>query len=257
MKRFCFTIDDNIRFLKELTERNCASIFNHPYVALLKRLHERFDLKIQLNLFYRMDGFDLSQMSDRHASEWTAISDWLKFSFHSDREISVPYENSGYEEVLTDCRSVNEQVLRFAGPASLAETTTIHCCMTTEEGLKALADNGVRGLLGLYGSDEKPRVSYGLNENYVRMLRNGHFVCHGGITFAPIDMVLNLFPIQDLLPALSKFFTRDSIRVMIHEQFFYEDYIYFEYPDFEEKLTTVFDALCKHGYQSCFFEELI
>ena len=100
MKRFCFTIDDNIRFLKELTERNCTSIFDHPYVALLKRLHERFDLKIQLNLFYRMSGFDLSQMSDCYASEWAAISDWLKFSFHSDREISVPYENAGYEEVL-------------------------------------------------------------------------------------------------------------------------------------------------------------
>ncbi len=64
MKTFCFTIDDNIRFLKEITERKYKSIFEHPYAEMLKRLHEKFSLKIQLNLFYRVDGFDLSEMSD-------------------------------------------------------------------------------------------------------------------------------------------------------------------------------------------------
>ena len=51
MKTFCFTIDDNIRFLKELTAQKPGSMFDHPYLAMLRRLHERFDLKIQLNLF--------------------------------------------------------------------------------------------------------------------------------------------------------------------------------------------------------------
>mgnify|MGYP003302016309 CR=1 FL=1 len=31
MKCFCFTVDDNIRFLKELTENPADSIFAHPY----------------------------------------------------------------------------------------------------------------------------------------------------------------------------------------------------------------------------------
>lgn len=255
MKSFCFTIDDNIRFLKELTQQNCESIFDHPYVAMLKRLHERFDLKIQLNLFYRVEGFDLSQMNDRYASQWAAISDWLKFSFHSDRENVRPYEHSGYDEVFSDCQSVHEQILRFAGPASLAKTTTIHYCKTTEDGLQALADQGVAGLLGLYGTDENPRVSYSLDDDLVKALRQGQLVCHRGITFASIDMVLNLFRKEDLLPTLSEFFGRDSIRVMIHEQFFYPDYRMYQ-PNFEEKLALVFDALCSRGYQSCFFEEL-
>ena len=69
-------------------------------------------------------------------------------------------------------------------------------------------------------------------------------------------MVLNMYRMEDLLPTLSEFFNRESIRVMIHEQFFYPDYRSYQ-PNFEQKLTVVFDALCSRGYQSCFLEELI
>ena len=34
MKEFCFTVDDNIRFLKELSEGNERSLFSHPYPAM-------------------------------------------------------------------------------------------------------------------------------------------------------------------------------------------------------------------------------
>ena len=87
MKTFCFTVDDNIRFLKEITENAYSSIFEHPYLAMYKRLHEEFDLKVQLNLFYRTEDFDLSKMSSAYYSEWEENADWLKLSFHSDFEI--------------------------------------------------------------------------------------------------------------------------------------------------------------------------
>ena len=51
MKCFCFTVDDNIRFLKELTENPVDSIFAHPYLAMYQRLHVKFDLKVQLKEF--------------------------------------------------------------------------------------------------------------------------------------------------------------------------------------------------------------
>ena len=44
--KFCFTVDDNIRFLKEITENRYQSIFDHPYLAMYRRLHEEFDLKV-------------------------------------------------------------------------------------------------------------------------------------------------------------------------------------------------------------------
>ncbi|MBR7185615.1 MAG: hypothetical protein IKD37_08425 [Clostridia bacterium] len=256
MKTFCFTVDDNIRFLKEITAQGYRSLFDHPYPAMLRRLHERFSLKVQLNLFYRMDGFDLSGMSDRYAAEWEENADWMKLSFHSDRENVSPYENSGYDVVFADCRSVNEQILRIASPSALAQTTTVHYCRVTDDGLRALADNGVRGLLGLFGTEEKPNTSYGLAEGLAGQIRAGKVICRDRLTFAGIDMIINKIPMRELLPALSSFFARDSIRVMIHEQYFYSDYPAYQ-PDFEEKLIAVFDALHNRGYVSRFFEELI
>ena len=54
MKKFCFTVDDNVRVFKELNEGAYASVFEHPYLAMYKRLHDEFDLKIQLNLLLFM-----------------------------------------------------------------------------------------------------------------------------------------------------------------------------------------------------------
>ena len=256
MKKFCFTVDDNIRFLKESCERGYGSIFHHPYAALLRRLHERFDLKIQLNLFYRMEGFDLSMMTDRYANEWESCSDWLKLSFHSDLENVRPYLNSDYSEVYGHCKAVQDEILRFASLKSLGETTTVHYCQTTEAGVKALKDNGVKGLLGLFGTDDRPGTSYSLDTETAKAIRNGATVSRDGISFAALDMVINNFKIEDILPALTVLLQRNELHVMIHEQYFYPDYKAYQ-PDFEEKLILVFDTLRKNGYESRFFDEMI
>ena len=254
MKSFCFTIDDNIRFFKELTEENFESMFEHPYLAMLRRLHEKFDLKIQLNLFYRLGDFDLSMMTDRYAAEWERAADWLKLSFHSEWENVCPYESSGYDEVFDHCRAVHREILRFASARSLAKTTTIHYCRATADGLRAMTDNGVSGLLGLFGTAEKPRTSYEIPEDDAAKIRAGQTVMIGGMAFASLDMIINDVKIESIVPDLTALLSRDALRVMIHEQYFYKDYRAYQ-PNFEEKLTTVFSLLCDKGYKSCFFED--
>ena len=256
MKNFCFTVDDNIRFLKELTENNYSSIFDHPYLAMYQRLHKAFGLKVQLNLFYRLGDFDLSQMTERFYSEWEANADWLKLSFHSEFENERPYEASSYEAVYRDCQRVNAQIKRFASPAALAKTTTIHYCLLTEDGLKAMVDNRVLGLLGLFGDKEAPRTSYGVEESKAEKIRGGEILKIGEISFAAIDIVLNKFSTEKILKRLDQMNGRSGIRVMIHEQYFYEDYCRYQ-PDFEEKLRSTFAYLCERGYQSGFYENLI
>ena len=142
---FTFTVDDNIRVFLEIAQKGYDSIFEHPYFAMYKRLHEKLDLKVQLNLFYRMEGFTLSDFPDRYAGEFSENSDWLKLSFHSDHENVRPYEFSSYDEVFSDAEKVNAEILRFAGKSSLAKTTTIHYCLTTKDGVRALSDNGILG----------------------------------------------------------------------------------------------------------------
>ena len=256
MKNFCFTIDDNIRFFKEITERGYKSLFDHPYLAMLKRMHEKFNLMVQLNLFYCMDGFDLSEMSEIYADEWLENSSWLKLSFHSKLENVSPYENSGYDEVYSDCKNVNMQILRFASPKSLAETTTVHFCRTTLDGLKALKDNGYVGLLGLFGDKDNPRISYMVDEATASQIRIGKTKTHENMAIASIDMVINTVNLSDIPMELSKLLSRDCVRVMIHEQYFYEDYRLYQ-KDFEEKLDKVFSILTDNGFKSCFFENLV
>ncbi|MBQ1256676.1 MAG: hypothetical protein IIX93_05325 [Clostridia bacterium] len=254
MKKFCFTVDDNIRFLQALSTENADSLFSNPSLAMYKRLHEKYRLKVQLNLFYEMPGFDLSQMTDRFKAEWAENSHWLKLSFHSRLENVDPYRASGYNEVYTDCAAVHNEILRFAGSASLGKTTTIHYCRTTEEGLRALRDLGVQGLLGLFGTDEVPRDSYSLPESDASLLRKGDILHRHGFDFYSIDLVMNLYDREELLHRLRSLLNRNKLRVMIHEQYFYPDYPNYQ-PDFEEKLDQAFGFLHKNGYESCFAEE--
>ena len=249
-------MDDNIRFLKETTENCYSSIFDHPYLSMYRRLHEEFGLKVQLNLFYKMENFDLSQMSNAYYDEWRDNADWLKLSFHSEFENVKPYEFSGYDEVYKDCQRVNEQIERFASPEALAKTTTIHYCLLTEDGLRAMEDSRVLGLLGLFGDSEAPCTSYGIEESKAEEIRSGEILKIDKISFASIDIVLNCFPIEKILERLSQINQRNGIRVMIHEQYFYEDYMRYQ-PDFEKKLRSTFAYLCEHGYQSSFYEDLI
>ena len=254
---FCFTVDDNIRAFKAVAEAGAQSLFDHPYFAMLRRLHEAFDLKVQLNMFYQRGEFALSDMPDRYRAEFSSVSDWLKLSFHSKDETRRPYEASGYDEVFADCAAVQREILRFAGEKSLAKTTTIHFCMLTEEGLCAVRANGVSGLLGLYGTKGAERVSYSIRDREKGdMLREGKILAVDGMHHAGIDIVLNNFDADGILSQLPGLKERESLRVMIHEQYFYEDYEKYQ-PDFEEKLYKTFAALTGAGRESKFFEELI
>lgn len=252
MHTYCFTIDDNIRFLKEITAAAPSSLFQHPYMGMLRRLHERFGIKIQLNLFYRMPGFTLAEMPDRYQSEWQGNADWLKLSFHSEQENDRPYITADYAEVYRDCAAVHREILRFAGKASLAATTTVHCCYTTRAGAQALADLGMRGLLGLFGT----RISYGLSEDLAEPLRQGKTLSYEGITYGKLDLVVNNFKRDAVLPMLRQLLRQDELHVMIHEQYFYPDYRAYQ-PDFEEKLADVFACLSAEGFENRFFEEMI
>ena len=147
---------------------------------------------------------------------------------------------------------MNSEIVRFAGKKSLARTTTIHYCYATEEGLNALKDNGVEGLLGLFGT----RVSYLRTPAECDILRSGEVVEDNGISYAMIDAVLNNLKIEEILPTLERYKDRSFVRVMIHEQYFFSDFNRYQ-PDFEEKIAVAFDFFEKNGFESILFEERI
>ena len=154
------------------------------------------------------------------------------------------------------CKAVQDEILRFAGAASLAKTTTVHFCVATEEGVRALADQSVKGLLGLYGTAEAPRMSYTLTAEEGTAVRNGAIVCKDGMAHAGINMVINLFEKEEALSRIVPYLQRDTVFVMIHEQYFYADYVAYQ-SDFEKKLRALFLVLHKSGHRSAFFEDCL
>ena len=53
---FRISSDDNLIFLKQLTEGDYKSIFDHPYLAVYKKAHDLYGAKVHINLFYEFRG---------------------------------------------------------------------------------------------------------------------------------------------------------------------------------------------------------
>jgi len=64
-------------------------------------------------------------MTDAYKEEFTAASDWLKFSFHSRQDFpDYPFVNATYECASGVFRDIQSQVFRFAGENSFGYGVT-------------------------------------------------------------------------------------------------------------------------------------
>ena len=111
-------------------------------------------------------------------------------------------------------------------------------------------------VLGLYGDEQSPMLSYQNTEEEGKRIRGGETVLSDGIAYAGIDIVLNLYSEEEILKRLLPLAERRLVKVMIHEQYYYPDYCNYQ-PDFEEKLDGTFAYLKEAGFCSTFFEDEI
>ncbi|NLD88439.1 MAG: hypothetical protein GX633_09325, partial [Clostridiales bacterium] len=139
------SVDDNIWFLRNIANHpEYTSLFDDPYLALYKDIHDRYGTKVHMNIYYETDGFNLTMMPDRFKDEWEANSNWLRLSFHAKADTpNWPYIDAPYEKVNEDYNQVVREIKRFAGESVLGPVTTIHFAEATKEGVRALRDNGI------------------------------------------------------------------------------------------------------------------
>lgn len=150
MKKAYFFIDDVIWALRDITRQRPEKLFDNPFMNALKTAHDRFDMKVQLNLFYRTDTyyrydvFTLAEVTDAYKKEFEENSDWLKFAFHALQEFpDYPHLNARYEDTYKIFKDIEKEVIRFAGKDSFAYTVTPHWAPMSKDAVKALADCGV------------------------------------------------------------------------------------------------------------------
>jgi hypothetical protein len=265
VNRYRLSIDDNIWFLKDLSLNagKYKSLFDNTYMNFLKEVHTTYGTKIHLNLFYKTDGFDLSQMTDKFKSEWKENADWLRLSFHSvGDKPDRPYLNSGYNELKRDCEMVHEQIIRFAGEELMGPVMSLHWGDIPVEGCRALRDAGYTGLAGYFNAEVPDPFAYYLDEEKRRHV-NKHFIWRDnkeGITFARMALVINLLKLEQIVPYM------DGLRVnshkpayidyMIHEQYFYPYYQDYQ-SDYRQKILTSVKWASDNDYQPAFLSECI
>lgn len=263
--KYRFSIDDNIWFLRDINKNKdkYKSIFENPYLALLKKIHDTYGTKIHLNLFYQTEGFNLSQMTDKYKEEWKANSGWLGLSFHAFSEFpDKPYIKSSYEKCAKDCDLVKAEIKRFAGEEVMGKETTLHWGEGTVEACRALRDRGYTALAGYFNVDDNAApVSYYLTPDQRRHLKS-RFIWRDnkeGIIFARIALVVNTVNLNEIVPYLNnvkKTYNPQYIDLMIHEQYFYPDYAHYQ-PDFSEKMMTAVKWAVDNGFKPGFLKEAV
>lgn len=275
---FRLSSDDNIIFLKDITDNKdvYTSIFDNPYLAVYKKAHDLYGANAHINLFYKIEDnhpnfsinrgyFDLSMVTDKFRDEWIANSDWLKLNFHSDQEYPPePYKNADYKTVLDDCIKVQNEIIRFAGKETLSEETTVHFGECSPDGIKALRERGIKALAGYFmlrGS--KSFVSYFYPKYMAEHICNRDFWYDSDLDmlYGKIEYVINMgFTPKEIVELLNITYENKSrggfMEAMIHEQFFYEDYVNY-LPDFEQRILESCRFAKEKGFKPAFLIDVL
>lgn len=150
-KQAFFFIDDVIWVMRDLTRQRPASMFDNPFMKMLKKGHDDYGMTVQLNLFYRTDffygndEFTLADMTDAYKAEFEANTNWLRLAFHAKQEFpDYPYVNATYDDVKANYEAIVGEIKRFAGEDSVSPAICPHWLPISKAGCKALADCGVK-----------------------------------------------------------------------------------------------------------------
>ena len=260
--------DDNIVFLADITANKdkYSSIFENPYLAVYKKAHDLYGAAVHINLFYEFNDesaavfnnkreyFNLSMMTDKFKDEFEANSDWLKLSFHANAERpDRPYLNATAEQITTDAERVIKEIRRFAGDSVLTPCTTVHWGDTSLEAAIALRQIGYKAMTGYFILNEGP-VAYYAPDDLIDHVYTRDFWkdTETDILFGRIDLVLNCHPLEenlDIIRSVMSSPTRGGfVSAMIHEQYFYDDYIAY-IPNFEELVLEACKLISENGYK--------
>ena len=269
-KKYRFSLDDNIWFLQNLNENKDVykSMFEDPYLALLKSIHDKHGSKFHANVYYETDrhgGFNLSQMTDKYKNEWIENSNWLRLSFHANADKpNRPYITSSYEQAYFEMDRVNKEIIRFAGEQAFAKTvTTIHWGDCTIDAMKAFRDLGVKAFVCSFNWNTDSVIdtrAYCDAEQCALLQKYGFyydkdldvflFRYNGGIQRANPENIPSYFDRQHPSNCIYQF--KD---ICLHEQYFYPEYQE-HIPDYYEKLDASATWCDNNGFEPTFMDEL-
>ena len=272
-KRCHFFFDDCCFFLRSIAQTRPASIFDEMFLGRLKKIHDKYDSKFLLNLFFTDDhhkDFTLADFPADYKAEFQANKDWLQLSFHARSEFpDRPYQHADAEKLGADYDEVYNEVCRFAGAECFTPPMVIHWAMTNPENFHALQERGTRNLSGgflggVVSVTEKPHsvevtdIGYYYEQDVARYLRDAGPVMYDrfyDITLGTGFVCCNYDSIETLNRKFANLSPdRDIISLMSHEQYSFPDY--FNYiPDHLDRVEEACRLAAAHGCTPAWFSK--
>ena len=257
-KRYRFSIDDNVFWLRELMKDKPKNINDNLYLGQLKRLHDNFGAKFTLNLFYETPDkeFNLSMMSPEWKSQLQDNAEWMRLTWHAYNEFpDRPYQYATPEQFEHDYELIHSEVARFAGEECWIPPSIVHWCEFPPSMFPLLYKKGVRTLSGYFiKGDERYDISYEMDKERCAYLETHDALMDfaSGICLSRVDIIFNNTPVENVIPTLAPNIddpdNAEYIDLLTHEQYFWPYYFNFR-PDHYERIATGLQFLNEHGYK--------
>ena len=272
--RYNFFIDDNIFFLTDIAKERPKSLFDHFYLAFLKRMHDTYGTKFTLNLFYANSHFpfELKDFPDIYKSEFEANSDWLRLSWHAYAEFpDRPYQNASNGKLESDIQLLTSEICRFAGENTFIPPVAGHWSMFRPEAFSVLRKHGVNAICGQFinpqtSLTEKGPAEYLCDIGYFRNLNDS---LHLGekqllydfryeIMFVHSLLICNYFKPEEITAIIDRAAADPNYNNLLsletHEQYSFP--YYFNYlPDHLNRIEAAIRKATELGYKPVFYAE--
>lgn len=266
-KTYRLGVDDVIWCFENLykNQEHYHSIFEDPFLAVYKELHDTYQTKVHMHLFYEnQDGsFNLSMFPDKYKQEFIKNADWLKFTFHSRAEFpDSPYKHASYAQTFQEGKEVEREIRRFAGSEVLSNVTSQHWADSNLYATRAFRALGYKIIDGYFLFDEngEPYVSYYLNQEQTAHAHSRDFWVDNkeDIIFVKDDIIINEVELNGIDGYMERLYHGEDhafMYLLIHEQYFYKDYIGYQ-PDYKERIFRTVQWCVGHGYRSAFLSDI-
>lgn len=174
-----FSFDDTCWCLYDLIQNvnTYESIFDEPFFAMLKSVHEQTGMVFTLNTFnaiatntsgYYPTGFNISNVPTKFQSDFQANKNWLKFAFHAKDE-NTNYATALY--ISEDYATFVSAIYTLTGDYEcLDNITRLGYFGGSLANCLALRD-AEHGLIGFYGADDARSYDYYLTQEQYTFLR--------------------------------------------------------------------------------------
>ena len=212
---FEFSIDDVIKSFLWLEKTKASSIFDSRTFSFARWLWENYKIPTTCNCLYSDGVNTLSDVSAKYKTQFQAVSDWLRFSFHG-LDYEKNYFDASFEESLNDYKRVESEIERICGYNSLSKTVRVHFFSSSEAAIKAWKVVGVTELLTADDNRFGRGINYNLSFSEVEEINRLGYLEKNGLIYRKTDIRLEKIKDEFIGECV---YRNDRVVAFTHERF--------------------------------------